>query len=257
VRRRWLVAGALVLAGALPGVAWAVLSGSAPGADPAVGPVASGAGADPAAPTGDPAPARPSTTAVRPSPTASGPEPTDAPDASGARPPTGRPPGAPADEPSTDVPTAGAERPDPVDAAVLLTRRRADVLADGDPGGLGAVTSPGSPAHRADRALLDRLAADGVTLDGLAAVVEDAALVPALIPAPPTAADGAAGDDTPASTTGDAAAVVDVRVRSSLSAHTRRTPSGDVPVPPQPAREVVLRLTWTDAGWRVTDVRPG
>ncbi len=255
VRRRWLVAGALVTAGAVPGVAWAVLSGPAPATEPTTRVVASGP---------EPGPTTSAATATATAGPAAPAAPPDEPATAGASPvppavstPVGRRPDrvdAAAAELPDRVDPAGVERPDPVDAAVALTRQRADALAAGDVAGLAAVTSPGSPAHRADRSLLGRLTADGVTLDGLAVVVEEAALV---LPAAPgtggTPGTQARSDD---GTDEGAAVVTDVRVRSSLTAHTRRSPSGDVEVPAQPARDVVLRLAWTDAGWRVTDVGP-
>jgi len=144
------------------------------------------------------------------------------------------------------------QRPDPVDAAVDLTRQRAEVLAAGDPDALGEVVRPGSGAHAADLELLAGLAAARVRLEGLAAVVDGAELAPASGDVSPGAA-GPAGV-APAVLRPD---TVDVVVRSGITAHRRVGDAGTVEVPAQPVRAVVLRLVWTGAGWRVEDVRPG
>ncbi|WP_298456905.1 protein kinase domain-containing protein [uncultured Cellulomonas sp.] len=170
--------------------------------------------------------------------------------------------GAPSPGPPGDEQRAGAPAPDPgrdpVTAAVELTRRRAEVLAGGDPAALTGVSRPGSGAHRADLALMADLRTAGVRLEGLAAVVEGAALT---TPAS-SVADTAPGDDEASradvapgtdSTEGSA----QVSVRAGLTAHRRVTDDGTVEVPAQPPREVVLRLVRTEQGWRVEDVVGG
>ncbi len=52
-----------------------------------------------------------------------------------------------------------------------LDERRSEVLASGDPGGLGRYAQPGSPAWRADQALLDELAAQDLRPAGLTSEV--------------------------------------------------------------------------------------
>ena len=125
----------------------------------------------------------------------------------------------------------------PVQAAVVLTRVRADVLATGDPARLDAVEVRGAPAHLADVALLDRLRAAGDRIDGLTLRVDDAE--------PSTGAATATRD-------------VAVVVTSAASAYRVLGPDGAVErtVPASPARTVRLLLRWTPEGWRVTDVRP-
>ncbi|QGQ19097.1 hypothetical protein GC089_07490 [Cellulomonas sp. JZ18] len=159
--------------------------------------------------------------------------------------------GAPDDGPSA-APTAaaptptdparggGAPTPQPADraaedpvaaAAVDLTRRRAQALADASSAGLADVHVAGSPALARDVALLERLA--GARSQGL--VVHVAEVV-------------RAGETTDGDTV--------VAVRSSVGAHARVAPSGErTSVPAGEERTVELVLRSTPDGWRVWDVR--
>jgi hypothetical protein len=130
-------------------------------------------------------------------------------------------------------PDAAAGTDDPVAAAVELSRLRTQVLAAGDPAGLGAVEVVDGPAHVADSALLPSLG--GARLDGLVVDVQDAWLV---------------GEE------GDRAGTTDVAVTAAMSAHSRVPADGGpaTPVAASQARTVVLGLRWTADGWRVWDV---
>ncbi|WP_456788632.1 hypothetical protein [Cellulomonas sp. P5_C5] len=122
---------------------------------------------------------------------------------------------------------------DPVQAAITLSRVRAQVIGSGDVTRLAAVDVVDSPAYVADARLLAGL--DGSHVDGLTVDVQDARLVEE---------DGSRGDTT------------DVAVTTAMSAHSR-VPAGDgaaVPVAASEARTVVLGLRWTVEGWRVWDV---
>ncbi|UZN01697.1 hypothetical protein [Cellulomonas sp. S1-8] len=126
------------------------------------------------------------------------------------------------------------DRQDPAGAAVALTRLRTAALADADAVGVAAVEVPGSPALAADDALVGRLAgarSEGLTTDVTAA-----------------AATGTTPD-------GD----VTVEVTSTTSAHVRVAATGErTQVAATEPSTVALVLRWTDAGWRVWDVRePG
>ena len=122
---------------------------------------------------------------------------------------------------------------DPVQAAVELSRVRAQVIGAGDVSRLETVDVAGGPASVADLQLLAGL--DGARVDGLAVDVRDARLVED---------DGGRGETT------------DVAVTSVMSAHSRVPADGGatVPVAASEARTVVLGLRWTDDGWRVWDV---
>ena len=122
---------------------------------------------------------------------------------------------------------------DPVQAAVELSRVRAQVIGAGDVSRLETVDIAGGPASVADLQLLAGL--DGARVDGLAVDVRDARLVED---------DGSRGETT------------DVAVTSVMSAHSRVPADGGatVPVAASEARTVVLGLRWTDDGWRVWDV---
>lgn len=134
-----------------------------------------------------------------------------------------------ADAPAATAASRGPD--DPVAAATELSRRRAEVLAAGDPAGLGAVEVVDGPAHRADSLLLPGL--DGVRLEGLAVDVQDAWLVT------------------------DEGGATDVAVTTAMSSHVRVPADGGavVPVAASSARTVILSLRWTADGWRVWDVR--
>lgn len=137
------------------------------------------------------------------------------------------------------VRAAVREPSDPVAAAVALTERRAVLLATGDPDALAEVEVVGGPAQVADLALLADLNEVGLRIRGLVADVVSARLVDVGVGEPPAQAR--------------------VAVRSALTAHHRVTVDGTVTtaVPAQQARDVVLTLAWTSAGWRVADVAEG
>jgi hypothetical protein len=119
----------------------------------------------------------------------------------------------------------------PADAAAALTRRRAAVLAAGDPSGLDGVDLAGGPARAADEALLASLGAD--RLDGLGVDVRGAEVVGG------PAEDGA----------------VRVAVTAATGPYTRvAADGGRTAVPGTTPRTVVLALCWTADGWRVRDV---
>ncbi|NUU16128.1 hypothetical protein HP550_02530 [Cellulomonas humilata] len=128
---------------------------------------------------------------------------------------------------------AAQETPDPVEAAIELSRLRAEVLGAGDQAALGAVEVVDGPAYRADSLLLPDL--DGVRLDGLTVDVQDAWLV----------------------TDEDTRGTTDVAVTSATSAYDRVPADGGAAtqVAASTARTVVLGLRWTPGGWRVWDVR--
>lgn len=161
--------------------------------------------------------------------------------------------------PATGTPA----RPDPVDAAVALTVRRAEVVATGDPTLLGQVEVVDGPAHRADAALVGAL--EGARLDGLVVDVAHAERVASTDSGADTgtgvgARAGAGADPGPApsgpTTRSTAGPDVAVRVASAMSAHRRLPADGGaaVDVPATGTRTVVLVLRWTDDGWRVWDV---
>lgn len=141
---------------------------------------------------------------------------------------------ATAARPSTAQARRGAV--DPVAAAVALTERRAVLLASDDPAVLAEVEIVGGRAHLADLELLAGLRAAGLRIDGLSAAVASAKLVDAGAGVPRTQAR--------------------VEVNAALTAHRRLAADGavQVEVPAQPARTVLLTLSWTSAGWRVAHV---
>ena len=111
-------------------------------------------------------------------------------------------------------------------------------LVTGRGGDLSAVVVPSSPAEATERALLAEL--EGVEV--LGAQVEVLAVRRAAGPA--TAPD-------PGTTPVD----VEVEVDYTVGAHRQRSGGGEIQVPDTPRTTVVLALRWTDAGWRVEDVR--
>ena len=118
-------------------------------------------------------------------------------------------------------------------AAIELSRVRAEVIGTGDASLLETVDVADGPAAVADAQLLAGL--DGARVDGLTVDVQDARLVED---------DGSRGGTT------------DVAVTSAMSAHSRVPADGGaaVQVAASEARTVVLGLRWTDDGWRVWDV---
>lgn len=140
---------------------------------------------------------------------------------------------------------------DPVDAAVLLTQARAQALAHGDLVALRLVTVPGSPAARGDEAAADQVAAAGLSGGTLSTRIELAERVPI---------ESASGGECP----GCAA----VRLRSAVTVTPAGDPDGGVvpveasqtrdgaPASAPRARDVVLVLAPTGDGWRVSEVRP-
>ena len=121
-----------------------------------------------------------------------------------------------------------------------LAAARARALRAGTDSALGAVDEAGSPAQAADRALLDRLAAAGVRLDGLRFTVTGVRVVDG----PGAGAGGATGG------------AVTVEARVATSAHRQVRADGSVQrrVPAGAARRVRLVLVETAAGWRVRSV---
>ncbi|MEN0129670.1 MAG: hypothetical protein AAGC49_09540 [Brevundimonas sp.] len=127
---------------------------------------------------------------------------------------------------------AAAERPDPVAAAVALSAARAAAIASGEADRLSTVEVAGGPAQEADSAVMRSLG--GRDVRGLRIDVV-------------SAAPGPAGGR-------DEARVV---LRSAVSAYVLVARDGTRrQVPAGPARDVVLELRWTDAGWRVWAVTP-
>ncbi|MCK9793293.1 hypothetical protein M1843_05985 [Isoptericola sp. 4D.3] len=130
------------------------------------------------------------------------------------------------------------DRADPAGAAAELTHRRIALLSGGAaPGdgagaadGLAGVDVPGSPAHRADAALLDDVAQAGTHVRGAEAHVE--------------------GVRTE-SRDGEEARVV---VRYVVGAHEQEAADGAVVVPESAVRSATLRMEWTADGWRVAEV---
>lgn len=122
---------------------------------------------------------------------------------------------------------------DPVQAAVELSRVRAQIIGTGDATRLGTVDVADGPAFAADAALLAGL--DGSRVDGLTVDVRDAWLVDE---------GGSRGGTT------------DVAISSAMSAHSRVPSDGGaaVEVAASEVRTVVLGLRWTADGWRVWDV---
>jgi hypothetical protein len=125
------------------------------------------------------------------------------------------------------------DRADPAAAAAELTRRRVDLLASPDAGAdaLAAVSVPGSAASDADTALLERIADEGSSPVGAAAVVHATEVV-----------------DRPADDRAD------VVVTYALTAHEQRTAGATTTVPASGTRTATLALVWTDDGWRVEAV---
>ncbi|MGN7704387.1 hypothetical protein [Cellulosimicrobium sp. 22601] len=162
-----------------------------------------------------------------------GPSRTAAPDGGERAPSTA----ATAVEPAEDA-RAVLDPDDPAGAARALTARRLALLTEGT-GDLSSVVVAGSSAEARDAAVLAAL--EGVDVLGARAEVFAARPVEGWSPA-------AAGAGTvPA----DAVVEVDYAV----SAHRQRTDGDELQVPATPRTTVVLVLRWTDAGWRVVEVR--
>lgn len=159
-----------------------------------------------------------------PSPTVAGQD-ADRPTRQGAEEASGQ-----ADEQADEAGDGPDETPE--EAAAALTARRAQVVAAGDPAGLGGVEVVDGPAYAADVALLTSLS--GTTFEDYQVEVQDAVLL----------------DEASASATDEAR----VQVTSSASAHVRVGPGGRTPVPATEPSAVVLVLRSTDDGWRVWDV---
>ncbi|MDO8148875.1 hypothetical protein Q6350_10565 [Isoptericola sp. b515] len=122
------------------------------------------------------------------------------------------------------------DREDPAAAAAELTRRRAGLLAGEHD--VAEVAVPGTPAHAADTAWLERARASGTRLVDARVTVLSVRLAGA--------------------PTRDRAEVV---VRYVVEEHTQVGADGEaVTVPAGEPRTDTLRLAWTPDGWRVTDV---
>ncbi len=143
-------------------------------------------------------------------------------------------------------PRAGESRtdvPEPVAAAVRLTQVRADALADGRPGGLAALTVPGSQAGRSDRRA-GALAAVRGPVEGAALRVLGAGRVAA-----PWCQRPGAGSASVAPARAGESCVPTVRVRVATEAVGPGAPaSRDV---------VVLVLVRWGGAWRVSSVATG
>lgn len=125
---------------------------------------------------------------------------------------------------------------DPAGAAGMLTQRRVALLtgASGAPdvAALGTVDAAGSAVHDADRALVRRMADQGVSLTGGDVDVHDVTVV------------------------SSSSEHAEVRVEYELGPARQRTIGGaTATVPASGVRTSTLSLVWTDAGWRVRGVR--
>jgi len=125
---------------------------------------------------------------------------------------------------------------DPAGAAGTLTQRRVALLtgASGTPdvAALGTVDAAGSAVHDADRELVRRMAAQGVSLTGGDVDVHDVTVV-------------SSGSEH-----------AEVRVEYELGPARQRIIGGaTATVPASGVRTSTLSLVWTDAGWRVSGVR--
>ncbi len=150
-------------------------------------------------------------------------------------------------------------REDPVDAAVALTRARAEALVAGDLAALRQVTVPGSPAALGDEAAARQALGLGLVGGTSTTRIE---LVEELPPAGGTGSADVEG----------CSGCARVHLRSAVTAVPAEDAGADQalsPVPTAPggagegaapavdgARDVVLVLAPTADGWRVSDVRP-
>ncbi|MEG3616526.1 hypothetical protein [Isoptericola haloaureus] len=138
-------------------------------------------------------------------------------------------PGSAAGPGSVDGATT-TDRDDPAGAAAELTRRRAGLLTGEH--AVAEVALPGSDAHGADTALVERAAASGTRLVGAEVTVLSARL----------AAEPSTG-------------TAEVVVRYVVEEHTQVDGDGAATTVPAGApRTDTVRLAWTADGWRVTDV---
>lgn len=139
------------------------------------------------------------------------------------------------------------DRDDPLGAARELTVRHLALVTGGD-GDLAAVVVPGSPAATSEQALLAELEGT-VVLDAQVEVFDARQASGSPSPTPATASEPS---NEPSSAPADEA---HVEVDYAVSAHRQRTADGEVQVPATPRTTVALVLRWTDAGWRVAEVR--
>ncbi|WP_353709055.1 hypothetical protein ABRQ22_07200 [Cellulosimicrobium sp. ES-005] len=140
-------------------------------------------------------------------------------------------------EPAEDA-RAVLDPDDPGGAARALTARRLALLTEGT-GDLSSVVVAGSSAEARDAAVLAAL--EGVDVLDARAEVFDARPVE--------------GWSRAAAGAGTVPADAVVEVDYAVSAHRQRTDSDELQVPATPRTTVVLVLRWTDAGWRVVEVR--
>jgi hypothetical protein len=143
-----------------------------------------------------------------------------------------------------------AESADPVQAVQALSEIRARAIAARDRELLAAVNAPGSAAHAADTALLDRLAADGQQLEGFSARVLTASLDA------PLAGGGSRQD--PGAPRAAGAEIAVVRARVVTSGYTVKD-SGGTTVGERPSgADQELRVVVQRAGgsWRVAAIAP-
>lgn len=150
---------------------------------------------------------------------------------------------------------------DPAGAAAELTSRRLALLA-GALSDIGAVNVEGSPAHVADKQILDELKQTGAQVVGASAEVRSTEVV--------TMGPGAASDLHSATTasrseaSGTSASATQsgkrvpieavVRIEYTITAHMQVSENGETAVPAS-QESADLTLVWTPGGWRVSEVR--
>ncbi|GAB4086136.1 hypothetical protein GCM10028784_27660 [Myceligenerans cantabricum] len=132
----------------------------------------------------------------------------------------------------------------PAAAARELTRLRM-LLLTGMPVEVSDIDQPGSPAHAADLALLNRIFFWDKHVSGAEVKVTRSELV-----GRDGAGRGAGGKGANNGPPTEAVVLVDYRI----SAHIQVSDSGPVQVPESEPRSAMLSLTWTDDGWRVSRV---
>lgn len=150
-----------------------------------------------------------------------------------------RAPGAIAAPTATAIAAAADGATDPVGAARELTRLRDEAIEAMDERALTLVTVDGSAARQQDLAFLHRLGGAGMRLDGLGTEIIEAIQL-----------------DVPGSVANEAV-TARVLLSSRVGAHREVGPGGQVlrEVPSTAVSQVVLALTWTPEGWRVSEVK--
>ncbi|HET6968472.1 MAG TPA: hypothetical protein VFI44_09355, partial [Ornithinibacter sp.] len=120
----------------------------------------------------------------------------------------------------------------PAELLTGLADARARAWREGTAALLHAADAPGSAAATRDVAAVTDLARAGLRFTGLRYTVVDV---------------------EPVSATGDAAVL---RARIDTGAYTVSGPTGSTPRPATTGSPVLVDLVHTDAGWRVSDLRP-